>query len=69
MSYSRLDFRQYFVDTSKGLDGQQTSIDVNYKEVHYTLKNKLYNAYYCVLYNEVRDVIQIYLKETTDDTG
>lgn len=69
MSYSRLNFNQYFIDTSRGLDNQKVSIDVNYKEVHYTLKNKVYNAYYCVLYNESRDVIQVYLKETTDDTG
>lgn len=66
--YKRLPFEQYFIDASKGIGGTP-SIEVDYSKVVYEYKKKSYNAYYCVLYNEARDVIQIFLKETTDETG
>lgn len=67
--YQRLPFEQYFIDTSRGYGGQTPSVLVKYKTVEYEHHDHKHNAYYCVMYNSKRDVIQCYFKETTDDTG
>lgn len=69
MGYSRLPFEQYFIDASRGQWGCKTTVDFTYDIVKYKHGDHVHNAYYKVLYNEERNVIQIYFKETTDETG
>lgn len=69
MSYIRLPFNQYFIDTSRGQGGTTPSIHFNYDKISYKHGRHTHNAYYKVLFNEPRDVYQIYFKETTDDSG
>lgn len=68
MSYKPLPFNQYFIDVSQGLGGE-TSVDFGYKKITYLHHKHEHYAYYKVLYNAARDCIQIFFKETTDDTG
>lgn len=64
MRYKRLKFEQYFIDQSLGRGGTP-SIKVDYKKVQYKGSLLKHDAYYCVLYNEQREVYQIYFKETS----
>ena len=67
--YVRDSFWNYFINTSRGEYGGTPTIDFEYDKMEYTYKKRTYNAYYKVLYNEQRGVIQVYFKETTDKTG
>ena len=67
--YERLPFEQYFIDTSRGEYGGTPSIHFDYDEIDYKSGFYRYHAFYKVLYNEERQLIQIYFKETTDKTG
>ena len=59
--YKRLPFEQYFSDQSLGEWGGKPRFEVNYKEVKYNNKD---TAFYCIMFDEIRDVYQIYFKET-----
>lgn len=65
MAYKRLPFNQYFADQSLGHYGGTPRFEVKYKEVKYKHKNHEHNAYYCVMFDEEREVYQIYFKETS----
>lgn len=67
MAYERLNFEQYFIDQSLGLWGGVPEVEVNYKYIEFEHRGHLHNGYYCVMYNEKRDVHQIYFKETCTD--
>ena len=65
MEYKRLNFEQYFIDTS--LDYGETGKarkTINYESVNYTYKNHTFTAKFEIHYEEDRDVIQINFKET-----
>lgn len=64
MRYKKLNFGQYFVDQSLGIGGTP-SIKVEYKTVQYKGLFLKHDASYCILYNEEREVYQIYFKETS----
>lgn len=65
MTYTKLPFEQYFIDQSLGSRGGKPQIKVNYKEVKYKHGKHEHNAFYCVLFDEKRDLYQIYFKETS----
>lgn len=65
MAYKRINFGQYYVDQSLGNYGGKPTITVEYKKVEYKGRFLKHDAYYCVLFNEVRNVYQIYFKETS----
>lgn len=67
--YVRDKFENYFINTSRGEWGGTPTVDFEYDKFEYEYKNRKYNAYYKVLYEPVREVIQLYFKETTDKTG
>ncbi len=67
--YRRDKFENYFVNTSRGEWGGTPTVKFDYDVFEYTYKGKQYNAYYKVLYEPERNVIQLYFKETTDKTG
>jgi hypothetical protein len=64
MEYSRLDFDQYFTDTSNDWCGHTGKIvnQVNYKNVHYEYDGIEYDATYDVLYDEGRNCIQVHFQ-------
>ena len=64
--YKRLPFEQYFIDQSLGNYGGTRRFKVPYKKVEYKCRhNHPHDAYYAVIYDEERNVIQIYFKETS----
>jgi hypothetical protein len=64
--YKKLPFEQYFIDQSLGNYGGTPRFQVPYKKVEYKCRhNHPHDAYYAVIYDEEREVIQIYLKETS----
>lgn len=69
MAYKRDKFEHYFINCSRGDWGGKPTVRFTYDVFEYKFGRKKYNAYYKVLYNGLRHVIQIYFKETTDKTG
>lgn len=68
--YKRDTFENYFINTSRGqYESGKPTVDFEYDLLTYKYKRRTYHAFYKVLYNEDRDVIQIYMKETSDKTG
>ena len=66
LMYTRLPFEQYFIDQSLGNYGGTPRFIIPYIKVEYKCRhNQPHDAYYAVIYDEQRDVIQIYLKETS----
>ena len=66
MEYKRNRFEQYFADQSRRAPAVP-EIDVVYKKVEFKHKDHMHDGYYCVMYNNLRDVFQIYFKETCSD--
>lgn len=66
MDYQKLPFEQYFIDQSLGNYGGKPRFKVPYVEVKYKCRHgHEHNAYYSVVYDYDREVIQIYFKETS----
>lgn len=65
MEYRRLDFWQYFIDTSGDYNNTgDARFKIEYKDVPYTYKDRVCHANYEVHYEEDRNVIQINFEET-----
>ena len=66
MSYQKLPFEQYFIDQSQRRNQGTPRFAVPYKKIEYTCRHgHKHDAFYCVLFDAARDVIQIYFKETS----
>ena len=66
MKYKKLPYEQYFIDQSSGSRGGKPRFKVNYEEMIYEHNNHKHTIYYKVLWDEEREVIQVYFKETSD---
>lgn len=64
MAYKRLPFEQYYVDQSLGNYGGVPQIHFEYNKVEYKGRFLKHDAFYKVLYDNNRQVYQIYFKET-----
>lgn len=62
--YTRLPFYQYFSDQSLGKYGGKPRFTVDYKNIKYKHIGHKHDVAYCVMFDEDRDVYQIYFKET-----
>ncbi len=65
MKYQRLDFWQYFIDTSNDYNKTgEARFHIKYNDVSYTYKDRICHANYEVHYESDRNVIQINFEET-----
>lgn len=63
--YIKLDYWQYFIDTSNDFNHTGLAIrKINYTDVTYTYKGKEFHANYDVYYDQFRKVIQINFEQT-----
>lgn len=65
MEYKRLDFTQYFIDTTNDYNKTgRARYQINYSDITYVYKGRLCHANYEIHYEEDRDVIQINFQKT-----
>lgn len=68
MEYQKLPYEQYFIDQSQGSRGGTPRVSITYKETVYLHKDHEHTIYHCVFWDSSRQVLQIYFKETSDDS-
>lgn len=68
MDYKKLPYQQYFIDQSNGSQGGTPRFKVNYVETLYEHKDHQHTIYHAIRWDEDRGVLQLYFKETSDDS-